>query len=126
MRDRFVFGTNAWLIAYDIADPRRLGRVHRLLKKVAVPIQYSVFLAWLNERQVAWLEEQLRGHIDARADDVRLYHLPVVAELTVAGRQWMPDGVYLFRNGVAVQGMGANTASENPLPRGSFDLRLLI
>lgn len=126
MRDRFVFGTNAWLIAYDIADPRRLGRVHRLLKKVAVPIQYSVFLAWLNERQLRWLVEQLRSRIRVCEDDVRLYHLPVVAELTVLGRQWMPDGVHLFRNGVAVQGMGASIASENPLPRGSFDLRLLI
>lgn len=103
MRDRFVFGSNAWLIAYDIADPRRLGRVHRLLKKVAIPIQYSVFLAWLNERQLGWLVEQLRSRIDAREDDVRLYHLPVTTELTTLGKQWLPQGVQLLRDGQPLQ-----------------------
>lgn len=103
MRDKFVFGTDAWLIAYDIADPRRLGRVHRLLKKIAVPIQYSVFLAWLNERQLAWLVEQLRGRINVREDDVRLYHLPVATELTTLGKQWLPEGVQLLRDGKPLQ-----------------------
>ena len=32
-----------WLVAYDIAHPRRLGRVFRLLQKHGVPVQYSVF-----------------------------------------------------------------------------------
>lgn len=126
MHDRFVFGSNAWLIAYDIADPRRLGRVHRLLKKVAIPIQYSVFLAWLNERQLSWLVEQLRSRVQIREDDVRLYHLPATAELTVLGKQWMPEGIHLFRDGIAVQAMGVSASSEDPLPRGSFDLRPLI
>lgn len=126
MRDRVIFGSNAWLIAYDIADPRRLGRVHRLLKKVAIPIQYSVFLAWLNERQLRWLVGQLRDRIQAREDDVRLYHLPASAELTVLGKQWLPEGVQLFRNGVAVMGTGASAMPEDILPRGNFDLRPLI
>lgn len=102
MRGRFVFGHNAWLIAYDIADPRRLGRVHRLLKKVAMPIQYSVFLAWLNDREVELLAEELRGHINVREDDVRLYHLPAATELTTLGKQWLPDGVQLLRDGQPV------------------------
>ena len=103
MRDKFVFGSTAWLIAYDIADPRRLGRVHRLLKKVAMPIQYSVFLAWLTERQLARLVARLHECIDTREDDVRLYHLPVSTELVRLGRQWLPDGVQILRGGVPLQ-----------------------
>lgn len=103
MRDKFVFGSNAWLIAYDIADPRRLGRVHRLLKTVAMPIQYSVFLTWLNDRQLAGLVEQLRARINVREDDVRLYHLPAVTELTTLGKQWLPEGVQLLRDGKPLQ-----------------------
>jgi CRISPR-associated endonuclease Cas2 len=33
-----------YLIAYDIAHPRRLRRVARLLEKHAMRVQYSVFL----------------------------------------------------------------------------------
>ena len=32
-----------YLIAYDIADPKRLSRVHRALKREGLPVQYSVF-----------------------------------------------------------------------------------
>src|SRR2546425_11381608 len=38
-----------WLIAYDIADPRRLARVHRYLKRHAIPVQYSVFVLHGNQ-----------------------------------------------------------------------------
>lgn len=103
MSDKFLFGVNAWLIAYDIADPRRLGHVHRLMKKVAVPIQYSVFLAWLNERQLDRLVEQLRARIDVGKDDVRLYHLPVTTELTTLGKQLFPDGVQVLHDGALLQ-----------------------
>ena len=29
-----------YLIAYDIADPKRLSRVHRALKREGLPVQY--------------------------------------------------------------------------------------
>ena len=35
---------NCFVVAYDIAEPRRLQRVHRLLCKYAAPLEYSVFL----------------------------------------------------------------------------------
>ena len=33
-----------YLIGYDIADPKRLQRIHRRMTKYATPIQYSIFL----------------------------------------------------------------------------------
>lgn len=103
MADKVDFGNNAWLIAYDIADPRRLGRVHRLLKKCAMPVQYSVFLAWLGNHQLENLVAQLRDCIKSSEDDVRLYHLPASTELTRLGKQWLPDGVNLLHHGQSLQ-----------------------
>lgn len=92
-------GRNAWLIAYDIGDPRRLARVHRLVRSRAIPLQYSVFIAWLKERDVLQLADSIGKIIDPGQDDVRLYHLPARLELHVLGRQWMPDGVVLYQEG---------------------------
>ena len=35
---------HSWLIGYDITDPRRLQRVHRVMVDCATPIEYSIFL----------------------------------------------------------------------------------
>lgn len=65
-----------YLVCYDIADEGRLTRVHRYLKGIGIPMQYSVFLcSW------SWPERQeavarLTELIDAKADDVRIYPLP--------------------------------------------------
>ncbi len=34
--------TRLYLLAYDIADPRRLTQVHRTVRAVGAPLQYSV------------------------------------------------------------------------------------
>ena len=36
--------TARYLVTYDIADPKRLSRLFRFMKKQGVPLQYSVFL----------------------------------------------------------------------------------
>jgi len=46
---------HVYLISYDIADPRRLQRVHAFLRRHALPVQYSVFLARLSERRLVGL-----------------------------------------------------------------------
>ena len=38
----------AWLVCYDIAEPRRLARVWRAVREFGVPLQYSVFWARLD------------------------------------------------------------------------------
>ena len=43
---------NKYLIGYDIANPKRLCRIHRAMKTHATPIQYSIFLLEGNEKDV--------------------------------------------------------------------------
>lgn len=83
-----------WLVAYDIADKRRLGRVFRLLKKHGVPVQYSVFLVPASAQQMDSLIGQLAPLIDPRNDDVRAYRLPENGWSVTLGNAILPDGIW--------------------------------
>lgn len=83
------------IVAYDIADPRRLGRVHRYLKKVALPLQYSVFLVELDGGQRERLKRRLVELIDSRQDDVRIYPLPSRPEWVCYGKPLWDEGLLL-------------------------------
>jgi len=85
-----------FLICYDIADPKRLNRVHRYLKNQGLPIQYSVFTVELRRKPLERLMETLKGIIDQREDDVRCYTLPNSLDFEVIGQQVFPEGVMLF------------------------------
>lgn len=89
-----------YLVAYDIADPRRLQRVARCVGRRGLRIQYSVFLAQLTPRQRKKLADELRRLIDPRVDDVRLYPLPARLEPVVYGRSHWPEGVRLLGGGL--------------------------
>ncbi len=86
------------IVAYDIANPKRLGRVHRYLKKQAVPLQYSVFLVELDQARREKLLRGLRELIDTRQDDVRIYPLPDQPE-------WIALGKPLWDEGMMVTGL---------------------
>jgi CRISPR-associated protein Cas2 len=89
-----------YLIAYDIADPRRLYRVHRYLKTVALDLQYSVFAGMLSERQLLRVLEDLAERIHPGEDDVRAYPLPQRCHAVALGRQHLPEGVLLSEAGL--------------------------
>lgn len=88
MRRRRTF-----VVAYDIADPRRLVRVHRFLKEHAYPVQYSVFLGTFSEPALNTLLEGLAKIIHPRKDDVRAYPLPTTPDIESLGRPVLPAGV---------------------------------
>ncbi len=64
-----------YLLCYDIADPRRLRRVHRLVRDWGVPIQFSVFEIELKTLQLEKLLAELGKLIDTAEDKVTLYRL---------------------------------------------------
>ena len=83
----------AFVIGYDIANPRRLQRVHREMCKHATPLEYSVFLlvgdALAKDRCLA----QMAGLIEDVEDDVRCYPLPVRGFQGRVGRASLPAGI---------------------------------
>lgn len=87
----------AWLIGYDIASPRRLARVHRLLKRRAFPVQYSLFAAALTAAERDRLLADLSRLIHPRKDDVRFWPLPERLELMRLG----PTGPTGFVSAIA-------------------------
>jgi len=89
-----------YLIAYDIADPRRLGKVHRILKKQGLPVQYSVFTVVMTRPRLLRLLERIAQKIEHKEDDVRCYRLPGNTDTVTLGRQFFPADVMLFTGGV--------------------------
>jgi CRISPR-associated protein Cas2 len=85
----------AWLICYDIANPRRIQQVHGFLKSSCLWVQYSVFAAWLNEREIQRVITGLEMRIKSAEDDVRVYPLPANCETITMGSRLMPIGVLL-------------------------------
>lgn len=89
-----------WLVAYDIRDPRRLGRVHRFLKRHALPVQYSIFVIRCTQRQLDAILEGIAARIDASCDDVRAYYLPDRCRVWSVGVQHLPEGIFLPAEGL--------------------------
>jgi CRISPR-associated protein Cas2 len=84
----------SWIIGYDIASPRRLRRVARVLEKHAVRIQYSLFVATMTEPAFDRLWRTLAGLINPRADDVRAWPVPEAPLIETWGRG-LPPGIVL-------------------------------
>ncbi len=89
-----------YLIAYDIANPKRLSRVHRVLKKQGLPVQYSVFTVVIKRKALLRLLDAINRLIQPAEDDVRCYRLPESTEIKTLGRQFFPDDVMLFTDGI--------------------------
>lgn len=85
-----------WLIAYDVREPRRLATVHRYLKRVAVPVQYSVFVTSASARQIKAVADAVQNLIDTRCDDVRMYPIPQNAFVHTLGVTMLPADAMLL------------------------------
>jgi CRISPR-associated protein Cas2 len=81
-----------WLIAYDIRDTKRLQLVWRYLRHEGIRLQYSVYLLAGTPQHVNSIVEHLRGIIDERKDDVRIYPLTETTRIWGFGTQFKDDG----------------------------------
>lgn len=88
-----------YLIAYDIADPKRLGQVARYMCQHAYRVQYSVFVASLSSSQLELLLFDLEEIIEQRWDDIRAYPLLPTGDVTLLGNQFFATDTLLAQNG---------------------------
>jgi len=64
-----------YLVCYDIRNPKRLRRVHRLMKAYGEPWQYSVFYCTLKAIDRVRLETALRETMNMKEDQVLIVDL---------------------------------------------------
>ncbi len=67
--------TRLWTVVYDIADPRRLRRVAKIMEGYGERVQLSVFECTLTNDSLAELRRRICMEIDTDADSVRWYPL---------------------------------------------------
>jgi CRISPR-associated protein Cas2 len=73
-----------YLVAYDVAHPKRLRKVFRALHGFGDPVQYSVFLCVLSAVERQMLRERLTALLNLREDRALLIDLGEVESRTAA------------------------------------------
>ncbi len=63
------------LLAYDIRDPRRLRRVHRVAKEFGYALQYSVFVCDLTTVELLALKTKLIAEANLSVDSIGFFDL---------------------------------------------------
>lgn len=82
-----------YLIGYDIADPKRLCRIHRIMKNHAIPVQYSIFLIEGTEKDVQNCLDEILPLMNPKEDDIRCYPLPQRGHQFRIGSPVLPEGI---------------------------------
>lgn len=67
-----------YLYCYDICDPKRLRRVHKIMKGAGDRVQLSVYECQLTRTDRVHLDERLRDAINAKEDSVLIVDLGLV------------------------------------------------
>ena len=63
------------IVAYDIADPRRLNRVAKVIKDYGIRVQKSIFEVDVDSRHFAEMKARIEGEIEPALDGVKYFPL---------------------------------------------------
>jgi CRISPR-associated protein Cas2 len=77
-------GRRRYVVCYDIRDPVRLRRVHKVMKSFGWSMQYSVFVADLDAMELIELRDAIGRVIHHREDSVAWIECGDPAERGVA------------------------------------------
>ena len=64
-----------FLIAYDIADTKRVAKLGRFLSKIGIRIEYSVFYVKASKEEMIEIAMKINDIIEPEMDDVRIYEI---------------------------------------------------
>lgn len=76
----------AYLLSYDISNPRRLREMHKIAKAFGRPLQYSVFACLLRREDRVRLAASVEALIDTRRDRVIILDIGTVPDR----ESWIP------------------------------------
>lgn len=68
MRNRFI-------VCYDIAEPKRLQRMFKMMRGFGDPLQYSVFYCDLSEQEKVMLVSKITEIIHHREDRIMIINI---------------------------------------------------
>ena len=66
---------SSYIVSYDITNPRRLQKVHKVMKGFGQHIQYSVFRCDLSDVDKVRMKARLSGLINHKEDQVLIIDL---------------------------------------------------
>ena len=75
-----------YLIAYDIADPKRLYRTHKKVEAYAIGGQKSFYECWLTEHEMAKFKQEISALIEACDDRLFIFRIPDNLEPMLFGK----------------------------------------
>jgi CRISPR-associated protein Cas2 len=75
--------TTLYVIAYDIPNDKRRGKIHKILSGFGAWTQFSLFECFLNKRQLVAMRAQLDEIMHSDEDSVRIYPLCKMCQSTV-------------------------------------------
>lgn len=82
-----------FIIGYDIRDPKRLRKVHRVMSNFSCPIEYSIFLYFGTETSLNIELDNVLALLKRNEDDLRCYELPIKGLQQRIGAPTMPEGI---------------------------------
>ncbi len=107
---------SAWLVSYDISDPKRLRRAAQFLERRGIRLQNSVFLGLWRHWQLETVSQGLLGILHQTKDDLRIYRIPNRGNTVLIGLGPLPEGVLLSESKLhaifALQMNGVNWLAE--------------
>jgi len=63
------------IVAYDIADPKRLNKVAKVIKDYGLRVQKSIFEVSVDHRLIAEMKARIEDIIEPSADGVKYFPL---------------------------------------------------
>lgn len=101
-----------YLVAYDIANPRRLSKVHNLLKKEGIAVQRSLFFVHGTEPWLNRLLDRIAELMALREDDLKAYPITDPRDVWTNGPNPLADFPVLHF-GMEKKKLGDNNRERN-------------